>query len=216
MQPTKTRKNHIKKTSIIGLTGGIGSGKTTAANFFAELGVTVIDADVIAREVVTPGSNTLKKIIAHFGSEIADSSGALQRSKLREIIFNDVNAREWLENLLHPLILQEIHRQAEKTHASYCIAVIPLLLEKNAHEGIDRILVIDAPEDLQIERAKQRDDLSETQVKNILATQLSRAQRLTKADDVILNDNDLKSLKQKIKALHIEYLKGKPHASQKP
>lgn len=192
---------------LIGLTGGLGSGKTTVANFFAALGVPIIDADIIAREIVVPGSLTFKKIVTHFGADIVDKQGALQRHKLRDIIFSDTHARAWLEKLLHPLILQEIHARAKKIKAPYCIAVIPLLLEKNAHEGIDRVLVVDAPEPLQITRAMQRDNLNETQIKNILTTQLKRAQRLQQADDVIVNYGDLENLKQKVKELHLEYSK---------
>jgi dephospho-CoA kinase len=191
---------------LIGLTGGLGSGKTTVADLFAGLGVTVIDADVIAREVVIPDSDTFKEIVVHFGPDVVDKHGALQRHKLRDIIFADTRARAWLEKLLHPLILQEIHQRVKNIRAPYCIAVIPLLLEKNAHANIDRILVIDAPESLQVKRAMLRDDLTESQVGNILTTQLTRAERLAKADDVIVNDGDLNSLQQKVNELHLKYI----------
>ncbi len=190
----------------IGLTGGIASGKTLAARYFAELGITVIDADIIARDVVVAGTAAHEKIIQHFGTRVLDKNGGLLREKLREVIFVDANEREWLEQLLHPLILQEIKQRIKQAHSLYCIVVIPLLLEKNTNEGIDRILVIDAPETLQIQRLKQRDNLTEDLIKAILRTQLTRQQRLPKADDVIINDGEVTQLKQEVNKLHNKYL----------
>lgn len=190
----------------IGLTGGIGSGKSTVAELFADLGITIIDADVIAREVVQPGSRALKQIAAHFGPGILEADETLNRRALRDKIFDNETERKWLEQLLHPLILEEMRQQSEKAPGTYCILVIPLLLEIAPYEIIGRILVVDAPETLQAERARQRDQLSQTQIDAILKAQTSRLQRLAVADDVIHNDGSLADLKQQVLKLHNRYL----------
>jgi dephospho-CoA kinase len=192
---------------IIGLTGGIGSGKSTVAAFFSELGAGVVDADQISRKVVAPKTTALQKITQYFGKNILNAEGELQRDKLREIIFNDPKALNWLENLLHPLILHEMFCQAKNIQAPYYIFVIPLLLEKKIQTNIHRVLVIDTPEELQIERTIQRDKTSSEEVEMILRTQLTRKQRLIKADDVISNDGNKNHLKDQVAKLHEKYLK---------
>jgi dephospho-CoA kinase len=190
---------------VIGLTGGIGSGKSTVAKFFAELGVEIIDTDQIAREVVAPDTKALAKIVEHFGKEILDNK-QLNRKKLKDIVFQNSTEREWLEQLLHPLIRQAMGQYILKVKSAYCIVVIPLLVEKKANGIIDRILVVDLPEEQQITRAQQRDDLSRDQVNAILKAQATKEQRLAAADDVIYNDKDLYHLKQQVVKLHQRYL----------
>lgn len=189
---------------IVGLTGGIACGKSLAAKYFQQLGVPVIDADVIALSLTASNSLPFKKIHDHFGDEIIDQNGELNRRKLRDIIFNNEAERLWLENLLHPLILAEIQRQTNLLNTPYCIWMIPLLIEKNIK--VDRILIIDCPEALQIQRLKSRDKMNNAQVAAILKTQISHQQRLAKADDVIVNDGDESTLQQKILLQHEKYL----------
>lgn len=193
-------------TLIIGLTGGIGSGKTTVSNLFKEFGIDIIDCDIIAANLVTPEGATLKKIAEHFGSGILNQDGTLNRKLLRDIIFKDFSEREWLENLLHPLIMDEIRNQVSKTQSTYAIAVIPLLVETEAYKLVNRILVVDSPEELQIQRTINRDNCSERHVRRILNTQAGRQQRLSKADDVIVNDGNFSSLKRQVEKLHQQYL----------
>jgi dephospho-CoA kinase len=190
----------------IGLTGGIGCGKTTVAQYFQTLGITVIDADTIARELVAPNTPAYTAIFHHFGNDILLDSGELDRKKLRTIIFADAEQRKWLEQLLHPLILQEIYQRKKAVTAPYCVLMIPLLLEKNVYHDIDRILVIDADQDLQIARVQQRDQLSLEQINAILATQLAQQERLKLADDVIVNNDKLSRLHKQIEQLHQRYL----------
>lgn len=190
----------------IGLTGGIGSGKSTVAQLFSELGIPVIDADVIAREVVMPGAKALTKIVEHFGSTILTTNGELDRQQLRQKVFSDSKERKWLEQLLHPLILEEMKSRAEQLHGDYCLLVIPLLLEIAPYEIIDRILVVDIPEELQIIRAQQRDNTNAAQIDAIIKTQVNRLQRLAVADDVIHNDGNLADLKKQVLELHQFYL----------
>jgi dephospho-CoA kinase len=201
----------MQKKYMIGLTGGIGTGKSTVANLFAELGITIIDADVIAREVVAPNSTALKAIVGHFGMEILDQTGQLNRHALRDRIFQDSDEsnkeRLWLEQLLHPAILNEIKQRAQQSTSPYCIAVIPLLLETKFHFPVDRILVIDAPVELQRQRVQQRDNHSDHFIDAILNTQCTREERLKAADDVIVNDKNIKALKQQVKKLHSDYLR---------
>lgn len=200
----------MRKNYMIGLTGGIGSGKSTVANLFAELGVTVIDADVIAREVVVPNSAALKQIVARFGTAILDSTGQLNRARLRDRIFqaSDESKKErlWLEQLLHPMIFDEIKHRAQQSTSPYCIAVIPLLLETKFHFPVDRILVVDTPLELQRQRVQQRDNHSDHFIDAILNTQCTREERLKAADDVIVNDKGIIELKQQIEKLHADYL----------
>ncbi|MGB6976158.1 MAG: dephospho-CoA kinase [Gammaproteobacteria bacterium] len=189
----------------IGLTGGLASGKTTVANYFSELGITIIDTDQIAREVVQPDTAAYQQIVKRFGNKIVKSDGSLDRSQLRTIIFNKSKERHWLENLLHPLIREEAQRRLPLVTSPYCILVIPLLVETSPNPLVDRILVVDTPEYLQIARAQQRDHMNIEQILLILRAQANRQQRLAMADDIIYNDNDLKRVKQQVAELHLCY-----------
>ncbi len=191
---------------IVGITGGIGSGKTAATDRFAALGIAVVDADVASRTVVEPGTAALSAIAEHFGAGILLSDGSLNRAALRQIIFADPTKKAWLEALLHPLIAAEIQRQLRAAKSAYVIFVSPLLTESNQHELCDRILVIDAPEEIQLQRTMRRDNNDAAQVQRIIAAQASRAQRLQRANDVIENTGTLEELTQKIAALHERYL----------
>ncbi len=191
---------------IVGLTGGIGSGKSAVSDLFATLGVTIVDADIISRVVVAPGRPALQKIAEHFGSEILQADGTLDRAQLRKLIFADDNERKWLEGLLHPLMGEETIYQLENAASPYAILVSPLLFETGQNFLCDRVLTVDAPEALQLERTMTRDNNSEQQVKAIMATQADRQQRLEKSDDVIVNDGSLTHLAQKVGELDQTYL----------
>ena len=191
----------------IGLTGGIGSGKTEVSRYFGTLGVPVIDTDVIARELVTHGQPALAEIAAEFGRGILDAQGNLDRGKLRSIVFADPARRRQLENILHPRIRDQALALSEQCDAAYCIIVIPLLLESGQDYPLDRILVVDVPTELQYRRVARRDGISRAQIASILAAQANRATRLRAADDVIVNDGDIDALHRKIDALHEHYLK---------
>jgi dephospho-CoA kinase len=191
---------------IIGLTGGIGSGKSTAADFFAHLGVPVFDADALAHELVQPGQPALEKIITEFGREILNPDGTLNRTHLRAVVFSDPDQRLRLEAILHPLIRQRFKEKITQIDAPYCILSIPLLLETHQEDMVNRILVIDAPESLQIARTQERNGLSATEVKKILSAQAKRKQRLAAADDIVVNDGDLPRLKAQVSELHQKYL----------
>jgi len=190
---------------VIGLTGGIGSGKSTVAKMFVSLGAPVIDMDQIARQVVEPGQPALNQIIHEFGANLLDTDGRLNRRKLRELIFDSVENRRRLEAILHPLIRQETQRQISKLDAAYCIVVIPLLLEANQRLLVDRILVVDLPEALQITRTMQRDDVSAADVKKILTAQVNRSSRLAAADDVIDNSAGLEQIRIRVAELDQQY-----------
>lgn len=192
-------------TYKVALTGGIASGKTAVSDMFAELGVAVIDADVIAREVVAKGSEALKAIAKHFGEQVLTESGALDRQKLRTKVFSNEQERLWLNNLLHPLIRAEMKRRQDVADSVYSISVIPLLFESGQYKGYDRVLIVDCPEDVQLERLMARDHSSKEQAQAILDKQASRQQRLSIADDVIVNDSDLHSLKQSVITLDKQY-----------
>ena len=192
---------------IIGLTGGIGSGKTTIANMFTALGVESVDADVIAREVVAPGTVALKEIENHFGNDILQADGSLNRSLLREKVFSNDNNKQWLNQLLHPLIRQSILTQLEQCQGSYCILIAPLLFENNLQPLVDRSLVIDVLPQTQIARSCQRDQSNESTIKSIINSQISREQRLKLADDVIDNEgSDMAKIQQNVESLHQSYL----------
>ncbi|WP_029614417.1 dephospho-CoA kinase [uncultured Pseudomonas sp.] len=191
---------------ILGLTGGIGSGKSAAAERFVEHGVHLVDADQAARWVVEPGRPALASIVERFGAGVLLEDGTLNRSALRERIFSDPTQRRWLEQLLHPLIGQEIFSYLAKAQSPYAVYVSPLLIESGQYQKTQRILVIDVPQSVQIARTLQRDDTSEAQVQAILAAQLSREERLRHADDVVVNDRDLPWLHQQIDQLHAFYL----------
>lgn len=191
---------------IIGLTGGIGSGKSTVSQLFEQLGVGVIDADQIAHRISEPGQPGYQAITALFGADVLQPNGQIDRRKLRDIVFSDDLQRQQLESNLHPLIRREMLRQAELVSSPYCMLSIPLLTESNNLDGIDRTLVIDCPEDTQVERACIRDQMTIEQAEKIMAAQNSRDERLSYADDVILNDGDIAQLETEVDALHNLYL----------
>jgi dephospho-CoA kinase len=191
----------------IGLTGGIGSGKTVVANLFRRKGIKVIDADEIAHALTEPGKAGLQGIVNHFGTNVLDSHGRLNRSALREIVFNSPQKRKELEAILHPLVYQCIETEISRLRDSYCIVCVPLLLETGRAGLFDRILVIDSPVELQYERVRARDQLDDSRISRILDSQVSREERLQAADDVLLNDADLTSLDNQVEKLHNFYLK---------
>lgn len=192
---------------VIGLTGGIGSGKSAATAHFESLGITVVDADIASRVVVEKGRPALTAIAEHFGSGVITADGTLDRATLREKVFRDETERRWLEQLLHPLIRQEIEQGLARADSPYAILASPLLIETNQHQLAQRVLLIDVPEQLQLARTVARDDNSEEQVKAIMAAQTSRQERLKHADDVIVNDGSLEALQQQVATLHQRYLK---------
>jgi dephospho-CoA kinase len=194
------------KPWILGLTGGIGSGKSAAAQCFVDLGVHLVDADHAARWVVEPGRPALAQIAEHFGPSVLQADGTLNRSAMRELIFKDPQQRVWLESLLHPLIREEIRQYLARAESAYAILVSPLLLETSQHQMVQRVLVIDVPESVQIERTVLRDKTNQEQVRAILKAQASRDERLSRADDVIVNDRDPAWLKSEVERLHHYYL----------
>lgn len=197
---------------IVGLTGGIGSGKTTIADMFhQEFGIDIIDADIVAREVVEPKTEGLQAIIEHFGEDILTPLGTLDRAELRQKIFSNPDQKQWLNNLLHPLIRQRIDLLLSQTTSPYALLVVPLLIESGWQKDIDRLLVVDVFPETQIQRTSQRDQVSDDQVKAILASQVTREQRLLLADDVIDNNSKLNSesklkLLNQVTELHKKYL----------
>lgn len=191
----------------IGLTGGIGSGKSEASRYFAGLGVPVIDTDVIARELVESGQPALAEIVAVFGEDILDARGHLDRARLRRQVFADAEKRKKLENILHPRIRARAEALASQIDAPYCVLVIPLLVETARDYPIDRVMVIDTPVELQYQRSALRDGLSDREIKAVLEIQANRQQRLRAADDVVLNDGSVDELHAKIDDLHRFYLK---------
>jgi dephospho-CoA kinase len=195
------------KPFVIGLTGGIGSGKSAVSDRFEALGIAVVDADKASRVVVEPGSPALSAIAEHFGRGILDSGGALDRAALRAKVFADPAERAWLERLLHPLIGEEIQRGLAKAASPYAVLVSPLLLEAKQDALADRILVVDVAEATQLARTMRRDANSEAQVRAIIAAQLPRAERLARAHDVLPNDGSLEDLHRAVDALHAGYLR---------
>lgn len=189
----------------IGLTGGIASGKSTVADLFAEHGATVVDTDIIARQVVEPGSTALAEIGAEFGDHVIDREGRLDRAAMRKIVFADDAARKRLEAILHPRIQKETRRQVQAADGDYVMVVVPLLIESPLRDDVDRILVVDCSEETQLRRLLARDAESEEQARRILAAQASRAQRLAVADDIIRNDDDMEFTKSQVDALHSFY-----------
>jgi dephospho-CoA kinase len=189
----------------VALTGGIASGKSTVASLFAALGVPVIDTDVIAREVVEPGQPALAAVVAAFGSEVLGSDGRLDRRRLRERIFTDAGARQRLNAILHPAIRAEMERQSRAAGGEYQLLVIPLLTEGGRREHIDRVLLVDVPEALQVERLMMRDAVSREQAQASLNAQATRAERLAMADDVLRNSGQPDELRDGVAELHGRY-----------
>ena len=196
----------MKRPLHVGLTGGIGSGKTTVSNIFADLGVPVIDADIIARQVVRAGQPAFDKIVSFFGESILGEDGELDRSKMRTLVFNDKQTRKKLESFTHPEIHNEMNRLSEQVSYPYCIISSPLLLESGTAYKLDRILVIDLSESEQIRRASARDQSEPEEIEKIVRSQLDRKDRLEFADDIISNDKDLSSLQKQVDQLHMKYL----------
>ena len=191
----------------IGLTGGIASGKSTVSQRFGELGIPVVDADVISRVVVEPLSPGLAQVEARFGTTVVTADGSLDRSSLRNIIFNDPAARRDLDAMLHPLIRIEMERQAAAAVGPYLILAIPLLVESGRpHDRVDRVLVVDVDEQTQLERLLMRDESSPAQARAILAAQATREQRMQFADDVLVNTGSVTDLRRSVEHLHEKYL----------
>jgi dephospho-CoA kinase len=195
----------------VGLTGGIGSGKSSAAGMFGELGAEVIDADAIAHELTRPGGAAIAPVRAAFGDAFIDSGGALDRARMRSLVFSDPGGKQRLEAILHPLIRVESERRAKAATSPYVVMMIPLLVESggakdNGRARFQRIAVVDCPEETQIARVTKRSNLPAAEVRAIMATQASRAQRLAAADDVIDNSGSLEMLRGRIKQLHRHYL----------
>ena len=193
-------------TFVVGLTGGIASGKSTVAEHFAALGVPVIDADAVAREVVAPGEPALQALIEAFGETIVAGDGTLDRARLREIAFSDDAHRRQLEGILHPAIGARMQQRIIEADSPYVIQMVPLLVETGAHQLVDRVLVVDAPERTQIERVTARDGVPTEQAEAILRAQSDREHRLTHADDVIVNDGDPEHLARWVSELHHAYM----------
>ncbi len=191
---------------LIGLTGGIGSGKSAAASMFADLGISTIDVDQAARQVVAPGQPALQSIAEHFGPQVLQANGSLDRKRLRELVFAAPQQRRWLEQLTHPLIRQLVNQQIDNASSAYVMLVSPLLVESGQHKRCDRILVVDVPPELQLARTRSRDGASSEQIQAIMQAQLSREQRLAHADDVINNSASLEHLQQQVQHLHQQYL----------
>ena len=190
----------------VGLTGGIASGKSTAAKFFGALGVPILDSDQIARDVVEPGQPPLERLIERFGQKILTPDGHLDRPALRDIVFSDPKARADLEALTHPAIGAAMEARSAAAGGPYQILVIPLLVEKNLASHVDRVLVVDCEEELQVRRLRNRDGSTSAQVEAILKAQAPRAARLKAADDIIHNDTDMSAVRDQVAALHARYL----------
>jgi dephospho-CoA kinase len=190
----------------VALTGGIASGKSTVANLFAALGITIIDTDLLAREVVAPGTALLAEIAAHFGADILAANGGLDRRKLRERVFADAGERRWLEGRTHPAIRVLTDQRSSVAPGPYCLVAIPLLVETQGASRFDRVLVVDCEPQLQIARLMARDGLTREAAEKILLAQASREQRLAVADDVLRNDGDIATLGAEVARLHREYV----------
>ena len=190
---------------VIGITGGIGSGKTAVSDRFQALGVSVVDADVASRVVVEPGQPALAAIAEHFGDDVIHEDGSLNRAELRRRVFAEQAERHWLERLTHPLINEHIREELEKAESPYAVLVSPLLAETDQSRFCHRILVVDVPEEVQVRRTMARDANDEAQVRKIIEAQASREQRLALADDVIVNDGSLEALDEEVARLHEVY-----------
>ena len=191
---------------VVGLTGGIGSGKTAASDYLASKGITVVDADLASRVIVQPGQPALARIAERFGADKLNTDGSLNRAALRTVVFADKQALKDLEAITHPAIRDELVRQLQAAQSPYVLLVSPLLLETNQHELVDRVLLIDVPEEVQVARTAQRDQVAASQVKAIMDAQMPRQQRRDKADDIVVNDSTLDALHDALDRLHETYL----------
>ena len=192
---------------VVGLTGGIGSGKTTVAALFASLGAGLVDTDEISRRLTAPAQPAITEIARKFGPQFVAEDGSLDRVRMRNLVFADPSARKDLEAILHPLIRQESTRQFQASTSPYVVVVVPLLIETGAYRGMmGRILVVDCEPETQIRRVMERSGLSRGEVLSIIASQVSRQQRLSEADDVIRNDRDFETLQAQVNPLHVRYL----------
>jgi dephospho-CoA kinase len=196
---------------VVGISGGIGSGKTTVTDLFVTYGITVIDADVIARQVVEPGTPALKSIVDKFGRSVLDHSGGsslgiLDRAKLRTLVFNDSEIKNWLNQLLHPVIRQQMLLQTQQAKSVYCLLSVPLLVENKLYEQVDRVVIVDVDEQIQLQRTLLRDKTNEQQIRAIMSAQATRPQRLAVADDIIDNNGQADDLTKQVTQLHKKYL----------
>jgi len=199
----------------VGLTGGIGSGKSLVASKFAQRGIPIIDADAIARELTAKNAPALQDISRQLGSELVND-GELDRRLLADRVFADPVARQWLESLLHPLIRGEIQKRVAALSTPYCIVVIPLLFETGQHDLVDRTLVVDADESLRVDRVRRRDGRSEDVIRKIMSAQANRGTRIAAADDVIVNESDVSSLDGSVESLHRKFLEIGTATSHRP
>ena len=196
----------MSRKLVVGLTGGIGSGKSAAAEEFARLGATVVDTDAIAHELTRPGGAAIPELRRRFGDAFVDSSGAMDRSGVRALVFADPEARKKLEALLHPMIRAESERRIASASGTYVVYVVPLLVESGHHRGrVDRVLVVDCPEEVQLRRVQLRTGLAEDEIRRIIAAQVSRGKRRAAADDLIDNSDTLGALHKQVGALHRKY-----------
>ena len=196
----------MKRLLRIGLTGGIGSGKTTVKNFFDELGAPTIDADEISHRITKPGQAAFDEVVALFGKESLDETGNLDRKRLRALIFDEPDLKQKLEAIIHPRVRAQIREFTDRVDYPYCIICIPLLLETGSQSTVDRVLVVDAPEELQVARVSLRDNAEERQTRSIIRSQAGREQRLDAAHDIIVNDGNINDLKAQVKNLHERYM----------
>jgi dephospho-CoA kinase len=200
------KKTRTSKYAV-GLTGGIGSGKSTVANMFASLGITLVDADAVAHDITAPTGRAIEPIRREFGAQALDAKGALHRAKMRNLVFSDETAKRRLEAILHPMIRDESKRLFEQASSPYVLCVIPLLFESgNWKQRMQRTLLIDCPEEMQVERVMQRSGLTAAEVRAIMAKQMSRQERLKLADDIVDNSGDESRLHEPVHRLHEHYL----------